>query len=463
MNDDNTDFMAAANITLKFRHGDGIDRIPTTWFASADPIDSFIWAHVVVMVTAFAVVFPIGMVLGLGRSRWHIPVQVLGLLLTVVGWILPSFHGGRQYLKPNVHASFAKWLLCAVVAQAASGLYLSLRLEGPRHQTFRRICQRWHGVAGKLMPIAGWAQMMLGGETSQGFCHGDWLPMCAGHVSMGSIMIGTGIVLVIITIDGERWIRRTGRSLDFYASAMITASGAGNALFEHIPGSEWNHREYSHVAFGVFWWLAGIVGLWQTRRHDQRTTIPGVVFLVTGWYFTMHEQPNPLAKHVHEILGRVMMSAGALHFVEIAYVATTTSTASDRSSSVTTVDSRPHKSPKPSEFVFSFLIIVMGVINLYAPPQTLWLFNLWGLDYISLMLIWFSIAMGIMCFTLMLVQLYRSLKFSERMRSRRRHGHQDRGSIIAEEKDEDEEQTEVYGLLGEGEGEDEDEETAHSR
>ncbi|OAL31425.1 hypothetical protein AYO22_01017 [Fonsecaea multimorphosa] len=432
MGDDDVNVMAT-NMTLEFRHGKGIDRIPTTWFASGDPIDSFIWAHVGFMVTAFAVVFPIGMVLGLGKSRWHVPVQIFGLVLTVIGWVLPSFHGGRQYLKPNIHASFAKWLLFAIVAQAASGTYLSLRLEGPRHRTIRKILHRWHGVAGKLMPVAGWTQMMFGGETSQGFCHGDWLPMCAGHVSMGSIMIGTGIILVIITIDGERRIRKTGRSLDFYACATIAASGCGNALFEHIPGSEWNHREYSHVAFGVFWWIAGIVGLWQTRKHDQRTPIPGVVFLVTGWYFSMHEQPNPMAKHVHEILGCVMMTAGAIHFVEIAYFTR------DRDSSTATIDSRPHKSPNPSEFVFSFLIIVMGVINIYAPPQTLWLFNYWGLDHISLMLIWFSIAMGIMCYTLMLVQLYRSLKAAER--HSRRAGHDDDLGIMHNN-------TEISGLLG---------------
>ncbi|KIW94093.1 uncharacterized protein Z519_05409 [Cladophialophora bantiana CBS 173.52] len=429
-----------ANMTLEFRHGEDIGRIPTTWFTSGDPIDSFIWGHVILMVTAFAVIFPIGMVLGLGKSRWHVPFQVFGLILTVVGWILPSFHGGRQYLKPNIHASFAKWLLCAVIAQAGSGIYLGFRLEGGQHRTIRKILQRWHGVAGKLMPVASWTQMMFGGETSQGFCHGDWLPMCAGHVSMGSIMVGTGIILVIITIDGERWIRKTGRSLDFYACGTIAASGCGNALFEHIPGSEWNHREYSHVAFGVFWWIAGIVGLWQTRKPDQRTPIPGVVFLVTGWYFSMHEQPNPMAKHVHEILGCVMMSAGAIHFMEIAYFIRNV----DRSNA--TVDSSPHKSPNPSEFVFSFLIIVMGVINIYAPPQTLWLFNYWGLDHISLMLIWFSIAMGIMCFTLTLVQLYRSLKNSELQLIR---GHGDLGIM---------EDTELCGLLGtDTEGGDEEE------
>ncbi|KAJ9613942.1 hypothetical protein H2200_002078 [Cladophialophora chaetospira] len=227
-------------------------------------------------------------------------------------------------------------------------------------------------------------------------------------------MIGSAIILVIVTIDGERWIRRTGRSLDFYACAMIAASGCGNALFEHIPGSEWNHREYSHVAFGVFWWLAGIVGLWQTRKHDQRSAIPGVVLIVTGWYFTMHEQPNAMAKHVHEILGYVMMAAGAVHFIEIVHLAR------DSNRSGVVVDLRPHKSQSPPEFALSFLLIVQGVINIFAPPQVLWLFDLWGLDYISLMLIWFSIAMGIMCFTILLVNLYRSLKFGKG-RSNRRH------------------------------------------
>jgi hypothetical protein len=38
------------------------------------------------------------MVLGLVKSRWHVPVQVLGSLVFVGGFFLAHAHGGRNYV-----------------------------------------------------------------------------------------------------------------------------------------------------------------------------------------------------------------------------------------------------------------------------------------------------------------------------------------------------------------------------
>ena len=40
------------------------------------PIDSILWIHIFLQASVWGVLFPIGMVLGLTRSRWHVPLQV---------------------------------------------------------------------------------------------------------------------------------------------------------------------------------------------------------------------------------------------------------------------------------------------------------------------------------------------------------------------------------------------------
>lgn len=40
------------------------------------PMDSILWIHIFLQAGVWGILFPIGMVLGLSRSRWHVPLQV---------------------------------------------------------------------------------------------------------------------------------------------------------------------------------------------------------------------------------------------------------------------------------------------------------------------------------------------------------------------------------------------------
>ena len=40
------------------------------------PADTILWIHMLLQATVWGVLFPIGMVLGITRSRWHVPLQV---------------------------------------------------------------------------------------------------------------------------------------------------------------------------------------------------------------------------------------------------------------------------------------------------------------------------------------------------------------------------------------------------
>jgi len=64
------------------------------------PVDLILWIHIVVQATVWGVLFPIGMVLGITRSRWHVPlqassfhgIQVAGLICTCI-----AVHGVCPY------------------------------------------------------------------------------------------------------------------------------------------------------------------------------------------------------------------------------------------------------------------------------------------------------------------------------------------------------------------------------
>jgi Domain of unknown function (DUF2427) len=39
-------------------------------------VDSILWMHIFLQAAVWGILFPIGMVFGLSRSRWHVPLQV---------------------------------------------------------------------------------------------------------------------------------------------------------------------------------------------------------------------------------------------------------------------------------------------------------------------------------------------------------------------------------------------------
>jgi hypothetical protein len=44
--------------------------------AASASIDSILWIHIFLQAAVWGILFPTGMVLGLSRSRWHVPLQV---------------------------------------------------------------------------------------------------------------------------------------------------------------------------------------------------------------------------------------------------------------------------------------------------------------------------------------------------------------------------------------------------
>lgn len=231
-------------------------------------------------------------------------------------------HKGRQFAT-NIHASFANVLMLLLIVQVALGVYLRLHLEKGFQGRIRRYFVIGHGVLGKAMPLVSWAQILFGGITSMGFCRDDHLGQCLAHFIMGSAFIAYGIVMTILLLVGQFWLRRTGRSQEFFDSLIIAIWGCINTFTEHRWGTAWVHNDLQHTTMGVIWWCAGLLGMWLSRKRNgrpKRNLVPAIVILLTGYAMSAHPQNLPLSTMVHTVFGYTLMAAGLTRMIEISFV-----------------------------------------------------------------------------------------------------------------------------------------------
>lgn len=203
------------------------------------------------------------------------------------------------------------------------GIYLKLHLEKGINGKIRRFVKIGHGFLGKALPVFSWTQMLFGGITALGFCQGDHIGQCLAHFIMGSAFIAYGALLTILLLVGQLWLRRTGRSQEFFDSAVIAAWGVVNTFTEHRWGTDWVKNDWQHTTMGIIWWSAGLAGIWLSSDRDgrpQRNFIPGFVILITGWAMSAHPQDMMISAETHKMFGYTLMAAGATRIIEVSFV-----------------------------------------------------------------------------------------------------------------------------------------------
>ena len=141
------------------------------------------------------------------RSRWHVPLQITGTALAIVGYFLGHSHKGRQF-RENAHGKFAPWLYILLFVQVGLGVVLKLHIERGILGKVRAVLVRVHGAVGKVLPIASWVQFLFGGIAAQGYCRDGHLGQCIAHFIMGSAFIAYGICMTILLLLGQVWLTR---------------------------------------------------------------------------------------------------------------------------------------------------------------------------------------------------------------------------------------------------------------
>ncbi|KAI1329016.1 hypothetical protein F5Y16DRAFT_397731 [Xylariaceae sp. FL0255] len=391
---------AAAFLLLPFAfaHDHDSTHIADGDAVSLDPIDTTLWIHIFLQMAAWGVIFPVGMVLGIVKSRWHVPLQVLGTAIAILGYALGHMHGGREFRHNNVHSKFATPISLLLFVQIAFGIFLKLHIERGVFGKIRPVVKVGHGIVGKALPVFAWTQMLFGGITALGFCQGDHIGQCLAHFIMGSAFIAYGILLTILLLVGQVWLRRTGRSQEFFDSAVITAWGIVNTFTEHRWGTAWVKNDWQHTTMGIVWWCAGLVGIWLSRDREgrpQRNFIPGFIILVTGWAFAGHPQDLMVSAEVHKMYGYNLMGVGLTRIIEICFVL--------KDQPGLSADGRQVSS---FQYIPTFLLFASGFMFMGATEEQMDLVNQSGIDHVAYILILYSLAALLFLFTLMLINLY---------------------------------------------------------
>lgn len=372
---------------LAYAH-EGHDRIPEGMMISPEPLGTVLWIHVLIQSAAFGIVFPTGMVLGLVKSRWHVPVQVLGTALAVPGYFIGHHHGGRQFTK-NVHAMFSNWLMFLLIGQISMGVILKLHIDKGFLGQIRRVVKKGHLILGCFMPVISWVQMLFGGIASQGFCQGDHLGQCIAHFIMGSAFIGYGITLTILLLNGQAFIARTGRSQEFWDSIVISAWGCVNTFTEHRWGGPWVKNDLQHTSMGIIWWAAGLVGIWLSRDRagrPRRNLIPSIVIIMTGWAMAGHHQDLDISTHTHATFGYTLMAAGGSRLIEISFIL------KDKPTLVTSQGEDADGEINSFQYLPPFLLIAAGFLFMGATEEQMAMLATAGVMHVTYILILYSLA-----------------------------------------------------------------------
>ena len=235
-----------------------------------------------------------------------------------------------------------------------------------------------------------------------GYCRGDHLGQCLAHFIMGSAFIGYGIILVILLLVGQFWLRRTGRSQEFFDSLIIAVWGCVNTFTEHRWGGAWVGNDLQHTTMGIVWWCAGLVGIWLSRKRDgrpKRNLIPGIVILLTGWGMSAHPQELPLSTMVHAMFGYTLMLAGLTRIIEISFVLRDRSTLSSDGSDPNSFQHLPpfvsYPCPAPYMAVNSpslQLLFASGFLFMGATEEQMAFLSAARVTHVSYILILYSIA-----------------------------------------------------------------------
>lgn len=178
-----------------------------------------------------------------------------------------------------------------------------------------------------LAVLTGWVRVSMAPVALFGFCYGKHTGQCIAHGIMGLAFVGYSFVLLwVLTIP---WIRKhqllspdatNVRSQEFYDSTLMCAWGIVNTFTEHRWGTEdWSMGDYQHTAMGIIWWAGGLLGMY-LARNNNRTFVPALLLVFTGYSMSQHAQHMVLSTKVHGVFGLALMGAGASRIIEILFV-----------------------------------------------------------------------------------------------------------------------------------------------
>ncbi|TGO45335.1 hypothetical protein BOTNAR_0678g00080 [Botryotinia narcissicola] len=257
-----------------------------------------------------------GIVLGIIRSRWHVPVQTGGLVLAITGHLLGHAHGGREF-RPNAHSRFANLLVTWLLAQVICGLYLKLHLKHKCWAQIRTFVLGAHAVFGIAMPILSWIQVVLGGFTAAGICHGSNTGQCVARIGSGNAIIGVGLLLLVFQEDNCCGLASHSSSIYALQPALIIASSNMILLVDWFYGASTRRSFLDIISIGLIWLFAIALAIYldqTSKSRFLRKYIIGILLFVNGWYITA-DRAHDSSMVLYGALGFSIQIAGVTNLI----------------------------------------------------------------------------------------------------------------------------------------------------
>lgn len=250
-----------------------------------------------------------------------------------------------------------------------------------------------------LVVIVGWVRTGLAVIALFGFCYGKHTGQCIAHGIMGTAFIGYSFVLSLLLL--MPWLRKAQLNnpeakftcQEFYDSTVIMVWGIVNTFTEHRWGKEaWSMGDYQHTAMGIVWWCGGLLGMW-LARNNNRTFVPGLILVFTGYSMSQHAQHLEISTKIHGIFGISLMGAGISRIIEIAFLLR------DKSCS-------PDGQILSFQYFPPFLLTLSGILFMSANEEQLVLVNDLGSDSSAYLLVVSSAAFMIFLWFQLMLALY---------------------------------------------------------
>lgn len=259
--------------------------------------------------------------------------------------------------------------------------------------------KRIHKTLSFLLVLTGWVKSCLAPVALFGFCREDHLGQCLAHGIMGSSFIIYGFVYALVLVL-PRFRESPTYNQDWYDSLIMTLYGIVNTFTEHRFGQEWSHSDFQHTSMGIIWWCGGLLGLFFTR-NGERSWIPSMLIMFTGWAMSEHSQELMISTKIHYIFGLALMMGALCRIIEI---------------SVLLKDQRNASNGKIYTFQYlsPFFLILAGVLFMGANEEQLTLVVALGSDHGAYTLTITSFAFLIMLWILVLLEVYQRLTYTNR-------------------------------------------------
>ncbi|PIA16997.1 membrane protein [Coemansia reversa NRRL 1564] len=369
-------------------------------FNTGEPIGAILKVHIILMSLSFGLFFPIGLVLGLKKNRWHVPVQTTGGVLAIIGFVLGHAHGGRAF-PDNAHSKFSWFMLWLLVAQLSAGGYLKAHTERRFNDKARPYIKIAHKYMAILMIIVSYVQILLGVIAYLGYCYNGYFGQCLAHLIMGSAFMAYGVWLLLLLRLASPWLNRFGRSPELYDSVMITVWGLINTFTEHgfiEEADGWSHKDLQHTSLGVIWFCGGLLSTYMLRKAGpyDRSMFPAIILIFTGCAMGSHEQDTEFSTRVHFIFGLSLVLAGFTRCLEILLITT----------NLIRPDS---KEPNPFQYLPVFFLCHSGMMFMSANHESVHDIEGIGIDIGTYSLGYLSISFLIFLYAYFLFQLFSEL------------------------------------------------------